>query len=104
MSKITKIFAREILDSRGQPTVEVDVTLENDILGRASVPSGASTGTHEAVEKRDCDPQRYHGRGVLRAVSGISEEISEKIIGLDVKDQQSIDAMLAVSAISTIVA
>ena len=77
MSTIVDIFAREILDSRGNPTVEVDVTLEDGTMGRAAVPSGASTGAHEAVEKRDEDKKRYMGKGVLEAVSGVNGELAE---------------------------
>ena len=89
--KIKKIKAREILDSRGNPTVEVDVTLENGILGRASVPSGASTGVHEALELRDNDSARYLGKGVLKAVNNVNTIIREKIVGMDVENQKEID-------------
>ena len=89
--KIKEIKAREILDSRGNPTVEVDVTLENGILGRASVPSGASTGVHEALELRDNDSARYLGKGVLKAVNNVNTIIREKIVGMDVENQQEID-------------
>lgn len=75
MTQIVDITAREILDSRGNPTVEVDVTLEDGAFGRAGVPSGASTGAHEAVEKRDGDPDRYGGKGVLQAVDAVNGEI-----------------------------
>jgi enolase len=96
MTTITDIFAREIMDSRGNPTVEVDVVLENGILGRAAVPSGASTGMFEAVELRDGDKNRYFGKGVLRAVNHVNNEIAPEIIGLDALDQASIDhAMVA---------
>ncbi len=94
MSTIVDIFAREILDSRGNPTVEVDVILEDGTLGRAAVPSGASTGAHEAVEKRDGDPKRYKGKGVLDAVSNVNGEIAETLIGFDATDQQAIDAAM----------
>jgi len=94
MSTIVDIFAREILDSRGNPTVEVDVILEDGTLGRAAVPSGASTGAHEAVEKRDGDPKRYKGKGVLDAVSNVNGEIAETLVGFDVTDQQAIDAAM----------
>ena len=83
MSKITKVLAREILDSRGNPTVEVDVVLDNGILGRAAVPSGASTGSKEAVELRDGDKNRYLGKGVLKAVANANEIIAPKLIGKD---------------------
>ena len=89
--KIKEIKAREILDSRGNPTVEVDVTLENGILGRASVPSGASTGVHEALELRDNDSSRYLGKGVLKAVNNVNTIIREKIVGMDVENQKEID-------------
>lgn len=89
--KIKEIKAREILDSRGNPTVEVDVTLENGILGRASVPSGASTGVHEALELRDNDNARYLGKGVLKAVNNVNTIIREKIVGMDVENQKEID-------------
>lgn len=89
--KIKEIKAREILDSRGNPTVEVDVTLENGILGRASVPSGASTGVHEALELRDNDSARYLGKGVLKAVNNVNTIIKEKIVGMDVENQKEID-------------
>ena len=89
--KIKEIKAREILDSRGNPTVEVDVTLENGILGRASVPSGASTGVHEALELRDNDSARYLGKGVLKAVNNVNTIIRKKIVGMDVENQKEID-------------
>ncbi len=91
MSAIIDVIAREILDSRGNPTVEADVLLESGVLGRASVPSGASTGSREAIELRDGDKSRYLGRGVLNAVEHINTEICEAIIGLDVEDQAFID-------------
>ena len=94
MSTIVDIFAREILDSRGNPTVEVDVILEDGTLGRAAVPSGASTGAHEAVEKRDGDAKRYKGKGVLDAVSNVNGEIAETLVGFDATDQQAIDAAM----------
>ena len=94
MSTIVDIFAREILDSRGNPTVEVDVILEDGTLGRAAVPSGASTGAHEAVEKRDGDPKRYKGKGVLDAVSNVNGEIAETLVGFDATDQQAIDTAM----------
>lgn len=91
MSKIKKIAAREILDSRGNPTVEVDVVLDNGVLGRAAVPSGASTGSKEAVELRDGDKARYLGKGVLKAVNNVNEIIAPRIIGKDPREQKSID-------------
>ena len=91
MSAIVDIVAREILDSRGNPTVEADVLLESGVMGRAAVPSGASTGTKEAVELRDDDKQRYLGKGVLRAVEFVNTEIAESIIGLDAAEQAFID-------------
>jgi enolase len=94
MTEIVDITAREILDSRGNPTVEVDVTLEDGSLGRAAVPSGASTGAHEAVEKRDGDKARYGGKGVLRAVEHINTEISEAVLGLDASEQAFLDKTL----------
>ena len=94
MGTIIDIHAREILDSRGNPTVEVDVTLEDGTLGRAAVPSGASTGAHEAVEKRDSDKNRYKGKGVLNAVAAVNGEIAEELIGCDVTDQLSIDTLM----------
>ncbi len=94
MSAIIDIIAREILDSRGNPTVEADVLLESGVLGRASVPSGASTGTKEAVELRDNDAARFNGRGVLKAVENVNTEISEAIIGLDASEQSFIDKTL----------
>ena len=91
MSAIIDIFAREILDSRGNPTVEVDVTLESGVLGRAGVPSGASTGAHEAVELRDGDSARYGGKGVLNAVEAVNGEIFDALSGFDADDQLHID-------------
>lgn len=93
MSLIEKIVAREILDSRGNPTIEVDVELESGAVGRAAVPSGASTGVHEAVELRDGDESRYNGKGVLRAVENV-DKIAEELIGMDALDQTAIDDML----------
>src|SRR5512135_2976120 len=93
---IDNIHAREILDSRGNPTVEVEVTLENGAFGRAAVPSGASTGVHEALELRDDDKARYGGKGTLKAVQHVNGEIAEALIGLDSLDQSAVDrAMLA---------
>jgi len=94
MSSIVDVVAREILDSRGNPTVEADVLLESGVMGRAAVPSGASTGSREAVELRDGDRQRYGGKGVLKAVENINTEISEAIMGLDASEQSFIDAAL----------
>ena len=91
MSAIIDVIAREILDSRGNPTVEADVLLESGVLGRAAVPSGASTGSREAMELRDGDKSRYLGKGVLKAVEHVNTEICEAIIGLDVEDQAFID-------------
>ncbi|EYD76755.1 Enolase [Rubellimicrobium mesophilum DSM 19309] len=94
MSTIIDIHAREILDSRGNPTVEVDVILEDGTLGRAAVPSGASTGAHEAVEKRDGDKGRYKGKGVLEAVAAVNGEIAEAVVGMDATEQAGIDALM----------
>jgi enolase len=94
MSAIVDVVAREILDSRGNPTVEADVLLESGVLGRAAVPSGASTGKKEALELRDGDKQRYFGKGVLKAVENINTEICEAIIGLDAVEQSFIDRTL----------
>jgi len=94
MSIIYDIHAREILDSRGNPTVEVDVTLDDGTMGRAAVPSGASTGVHEAVERRDGDKARYMGKGVREAVAAVNGEIAEGLVGADVTDQEAIDALM----------
>lgn len=94
MSEIVNILAREILDSRGNPTVEVDVMLDCGSLGRASVPSGASTGTFEAVERRDGDKKRYQGKGVLEVVRSIETEIFEALVEMDAEDQRAIDQIL----------
>jgi enolase len=91
MSSIVDVVAREILDSRGNPTVEADVLLESGVMGRAAVPSGASTGSREAIELRDGDASRYLGKGVMQAVENINTEISEAIIGLDAQEQAFID-------------
>ena len=91
MSSIVDVVAREILDSRGNPTVEADVLLESGVMGRAAVPSGASTGTREAIELRDGDASRYLGKGVMQAVENVNTEISEAIIGLDAQEQAFID-------------
>ena len=94
MTAITDIHAREVLDSRGNPTVEVEVLLESGSVGRAAVPSGASTGIHEAVELRDGDENRYGGKGVLQAVDNVNGEIFETLSGLDAEDQVHIDRAL----------
>jgi enolase len=94
MSTITDIVAREILDSRGNPTVEVDVILEDGTMGRAAVPSGASTGAHEAVELRDGDKGRYGGKGVTKAVDAVNGEIAEMLLGFDATEQEAIDAAM----------
>lgn len=94
MSIISDVWAREILDSRGNPTVEVDVILEDGTLGRAAVPSGASTGAFEAVELRDGEKERYNGKGVRKAVENVNEEIGPEIIGMDVLNQVEIDRLL----------
>ncbi|MGB6063211.1 MAG: phosphopyruvate hydratase [Desulfomonilaceae bacterium] len=91
---ITEVKAREILDSRGNPTIEVDVILDGYAMGRAAIPSGASTGENEAVELRDGDPQRYGGKGVLQAVENVMQEIRPAILGMDAFDQQRLDRML----------
>jgi enolase len=91
---ISDVYAREILDSRGNPTVEVEVVLESGTFGRASVPSGASTGEHEAVELRDGDKMRYDGKGVLNAVENVNEKIAEEIIGFDATDQVGVDRLM----------
>src|ERR1700685_3811785 len=88
------IQGRQILDSRGNPTVEVDVLLEDGTMGRAAVPSGASTGEHEAVELRDNDKKVYVGKGVLKAVENVHHKITPELIGLDPRDQESIDQLL----------
>lgn len=94
MTSIQNIIAREILDSRGNPTVEVDVLTQENVIGRFSVPSGASTGEYEAVELRDADSKRYGGKGVQKAVRNVRESIAPKLIGMDVRDQEAIDAKL----------
>ena len=94
MTEIVDIVAREILDSRGNPTIEVDVVLEDGASGRAAVPSGASTGAHEAVERRDGDKSRYMGKGVLQAVGGVNGEIFDALSGMDAEDQRRIDKLL----------
>ena len=94
MAAIADIAAREILDSRGNPTVEVEVTLESGATGWAAVPSGASTGAHEAVELRDGDQARYGGKGVLRAVAAVRDEIREELVGIDATEQLAIDSLM----------
>jgi enolase len=91
MTEIIHVHAREILDSRGNPTVEVDVALEDGSFGRAAVPSGASTGAHEAVELRDGNKKRYLGKGVTKAVAAVNGKIYDAIIGMDAEDQTAID-------------
>src|SRR5690348_1902819 len=91
MSEIIEIRAREILDSRGNPTVEADVVLDSGAVGRAAVPSGASTGAHEAVELRDGDPRRYGGKGVLKAVKNVNTEVAKALKGAPVTEQRIID-------------
>jgi len=93
-SEIADVLAREVLDSRGNPTVEVDVVLEDGSFGRAIVPSGASTGVHEAVELRDADPKRYLGKGVTKAVNNVNKKIAPNVIGLDARDQEFIDEVM----------
>ena len=93
-STIVEIDARQILDSRGNPTVEVDVVLDDGALGRAAVPSGASTGANEAVELRDGDKTRFGGKGVLKAVANVTDTIAPALIGADAEDQAAIDAAL----------
>lgn len=94
MSAIIDIFAREILDSRGNPTVECDVLLESGVMGRAAVPSGASTGQKEALELRDGDKSRYLGKGVLKAVEHVNNEIAQALIGIDASEQSYIDKVM----------
>ena len=94
MSKIQKIYAREILDSRGDPTVEVEVELESGVKGVAAVPSGASTGKYEAVELRDGDKERYQGKGVLKAVENVNTIIQEALIGKNSENQEEIDNIM----------
>jgi enolase len=94
MSDITQIHAREILDSRGNPTIEVEVRLSSGALGRAAVPSGASTGAHEALELRDGDPKRYLGKGVLAAASAVNDQIAPALLGYDARDQHDVDSTM----------
>ena len=91
MSNIADIHAREVIDSRGNPTVEAEVTLADGSFGRAIVPSGASTGEHEAVELRDGDEERYSGKGVLKAVENVNGEIAEALANMDASDQRALD-------------
>src|SRR6267154_5097231 len=93
-TEIVEIKAREILDSRGNPTVEVDVRLRGGALGRAAVPSGASTGVHEALELRDGEPKRYGGKGVLKAVANINGPLRDLLIGFNAQDQRGLDARM----------
>src|SRR6266705_3662940 len=90
-TKIARVHAREILDSRGNHTVEADVVLEGGALGRAAVPSGASTGEHEALELRDADKSRYLGKGVLKAVANVNGPIAKAVVGMDAADQRALD-------------
>ncbi|MEE4545962.1 phosphopyruvate hydratase [Streptomyces sp. V4-01] len=102
MTAVSRVVAREIIDSRGNPTVEVDVELKDGSLGRAAVPSGASTGAREAVELRDGDPARFHGKGVRRAVDAVNERIADAVIGLDAEDQATVDrTMIELDGTST---
>ncbi len=94
MTTIVDVFAREILDSRGNPTVEVDVVLESGIVGRAAVPSGASTGEHEAIELRDKDKNRFLGKGVLKAVANVNDVIADKVLGYDASEQAMLDKLM----------
>ena len=94
MPNIASVHAREILDSRGNPTVEVDVRLDDGALGRAAVPSGASTGEHEAAELRDGDRKRYGGKGVLKAVVNVNREMELEVVGMDAGDQAGLDRKL----------
>src|SRR5574344_373875 len=94
MYKVKNVHGREVLDSRGNPTVEVEVTLDNGIMGRAIVPSGASTGVHEALELRDGDPLRYLGKGTLTAVNNVNTIIHDEIIGKEFADYRALDKML----------
>src|SRR5512144_1416133 len=102
MSEIIDVWAREVLDSRGNPTVEADVILESGAMGRAAVPSGASTGEHEAIELRDGDKKRYLGKGTTKAVQNITGKILPKVRGMDALDQVALDqAMLAIDGTET---
>src|SRR5437660_11540912 len=90
-TKITKVHARQVLDSRGNPTVEADVLVNSGYLGRAAVPSGASTGEHEALELRDADKSKYLGKGVLKAVGNVNGQIAKAVAGFDASDQRGLD-------------
>src|ERR1700730_15246377 len=90
-TKITRVHARQVIDSRGNPTVEADVILDSGAMGRAAVPSGASTGEHEALELRDGDKSKYLGKGVLKAVANANTEIAKVIIGTDAADERALD-------------
>src|SRR4051812_45691391 len=94
MTAIAQVHSRQILDSRGNPTVEAEVRLADGSLGRAAVPSGASTGAHEAVEKRDGDPRRWQGKGVSGAVAAVNGEIAEAVLGMDAADQTALDSRM----------
>src|SRR5256885_10189843 len=94
MTAIVDIIGRQVLDSRGNPTVEVDVVLEDGTIGRAAVPSGASTGEHEAVELRDDDKKKWVGKGVSKAVDNVNSKIAPELIGLDPRDQETIDQLM----------
>src|SRR5437660_17992 len=94
MARIASVRAREVLDSRGNPTIEVDVALDDESLGRAIVPSGASTGTHEALELRDGDDKRYRGKGVLGAVENVNHRIGPDLAGHDALEQREVDRLL----------
>src|SRR3546814_5506161 len=94
MTAIIDVHGREILDSRGNPTIEVDILLEDGSFGRAAVPSGASTGAHEAVEKRDGDTSRWGGKGVQAAVDAVNADIAEAVLGMDAEDQADLDAAM----------
>src|SRR5690554_3877034 len=94
MAKIAAIKAREVLDSRGNPTVEADVILDNGMMGSACAPSGASTGSREALELRDKDPKRYLGKGVLKAVDAVNSKIAPALLGLDPVDQRELDRIM----------
>src|SRR6187549_4283306 len=102
MSAIASVSARQILDSRGNPTVEVDVWLDDGAMGRAAVPSGASTGEHEAIELRDADKTRYGGKGTLKAVGNVKSKIAPALIGFDALDQIGVDrAMIKLDGTAT---
>src|SRR5579885_1691538 len=94
MTAIMSVHGRQILDSRGNPTVEVDVILEDGSFGRAAVPSGASTGAHEAVERRDGDKSRWGGKGVEQAVAAVNGDIAEALVGFDAEDQRDLDRIM----------